>query len=131
MNRRHSTMLQYIWYIVDAQSTTHIHYYSYINVIVIITVISLYIVKRSFKRSHESNALSVPFHQVLLRFKQRQEHRRDSVNGCGTQVIHCLPFQGSSNSNTFGGKKLVFLTSLNKYLMRPTLHLALFEELGL
>lgn len=107
MNRRQLTMLQYIWYIVDAQSTTHIHYYSYINVIVIITVISLYIVKRSFKRSHESNA-QCPIHQVLLRFKQRQEHRRDSVNGCGTQVIHCLPFQGSSTSNTFGGKIVFF-----------------------
>lgn len=29
------------------------------------------------------------------------------------------------------GENSFFLTSLNKYLMRPTLHLALFEELGL
>ena len=44
-------MLQYIWYTVDAQSTTHIHYYFHINIIVIITVIGLYIVKRSFKEA--------------------------------------------------------------------------------
>lgn len=53
-------MLQYIWYIVDAKSTTHIHYYFYINIIVFITVISLYIVKRSFKEAMRAT-LSVPF----------------------------------------------------------------------
>lgn len=31
----------------------------------------------------------------------------------------------------FGGGNSFFLISLNKYLMRSTLHLALFEELGL
>ena len=53
-------MLQYIWYIVDAKSTTHIHYYFYINIIVFITVISLYIVKGSFKEAMRAT-LSVPF----------------------------------------------------------------------
>ena len=54
-------MLQYIWYIVDAQSTTHIHYYFYINIIIVlITLISLFIVKKGFKEAM-SAMLSVPF----------------------------------------------------------------------
>lgn len=48
IDERKASTLYYIWYTVEAQSTIHINYHFYI---INIIIISLYVVKKSFKET--------------------------------------------------------------------------------